>query len=465
MKKINKVLAFDFGASSGRALLGELQDNKIVYTEICRFKNTVVQNNGLRWDVDYLFDNIKQALKLVATENIEAIGIDTWGVDYVLLGENGEKLENPYCYRDTRTIEAEKQVYNLISQQELYQITGTSPARFNTIYQLFAHKSEAVFAEAKKMLLIPDYFAYLLTGNMRAEYTIATTTGLLDIKTKNWSNYILEKLDIKRSLFCDIIKTGETYGKIKCDLATELGIKQVPVIAVCTHDTASAIVSTPYSADPSIYISCGTWSLIGVENCEPVFSNKHFTNEGGAFGSITYLQNVVGMWLMQECKRIWNESDNTITFKKMDEFMEGSTINAIIDTNAEEFMLPCDMPLQIANYCKTHHLQIPNSKGDIVKLIYDSLAVCYANIYKEICDTMKTNYRVIHIIGGGSKGDYLCQKTAELANITVTAGPVEATALGNLAIQFVSLGLLQNLSEARKIIANCEKIKYFKGEK
>ena len=464
-----KVLAFDFGASSGRAILGNYENGKLTYKEIHRFPNGgKMTENGLRWEYDRLEEEVVIGLqKAVKEGGFDAIGIDTWGVDYGFLA-NGKLLASPYCYRDERTESVYDEVMSKIGD-ELYSRTGIQIMRINTIFQLYeSMKNDPNYQKADKMIFMPDLFAYMLTGNAVAEYTIASTSGMLNPETKEWDTELLVKLGIRTDILPEIVQSGSLYGHLKSELCQKLGIDSVPVVAVCGHDTGSAVVAVPATGKDFCYISCGTWSLMGVELDKPLLNQKskeeNYTNEGGYAGTIRYLKNIMGLWIIQECKRNWKEQGVDLSFGEIMVEAEKSNSVAFIDPDDAMFEKPCNMPEVIKEYCKKTNQVVPNTIGEIARCVYESLACKYRYTLDKLHDITGKNFDEINIIGGGGQNTYLCKKTADICGVKVTAGPYEATALGNMAVQLVSLGAIRDLDEIRKVIRENEKVNTYMPE-
>lgn len=464
-----KILAFDFGASSGRAMLAELTDGKLKMNEIHRFSNDPVLVNGvLYWDTLRLFFEIKQAIIKAKKIGFDAIGIDTWGVDFGLLDSEGNLLQNPVHYRDERTENIMDEVFNIIPKNEIYDRTGIQFMRFNTIFQLYYLKKykPELLKQAKTMLFTPDLFAYFLTGAKKTEYTIASTSQMLNAKTGNWDKDLLKKLDIPENILTDIIEPGSIYGLLTDEICNELGCKKVPVIAVCTHDTGSAVAAVPAENDDFVYISCGTWSLFGTESKKPIINNKVFdfqlTNEGGYNRTTRLLKNIMGLWIIQESRRQWQKEGKLLNFAEiMAEAEKVQKGKYYIDCDYSEFDKPGNMPEKIKTYCKQNNLPVPQTIGEIAMCIYESLAKKYATTLKMISEITNKDYKAINLIGGGANASLLCQLTADICGISVIAGPTEATVIGNIIVCFIALNEIKDIDQARKIVADSFDIKKY----
>ncbi len=465
-----RVLAFDFGASSGRAIIGEYKNGKLNYSEIHRFPNGGKNDgNGLRWEYDRLEKEVLIGIeKAVQAGGFDAIGIDTWGVDYGFL-KDGKLLSAPYCYRDERTEAVFGEVMDKIGDT-LYSRTGIQVMRINTIFQLYeSMKNDENYKIADKMLFMPDLFAYMLTGNAVSEYTIASTSGMLNPVTRDWDRELLASLGINCDILPEIVDSGNLYGYLKSDLCEKFGIKSVPVVAVCGHDTGSAVVAVPAEDKDFCYISCGTWSLMGVELDKPLLSKEsmkeNFTNEGGFEGTIRYLKNIMGLWIIQECKRNWKEQGKDMSFGEIMTEAEKAELVAYIDPDDATFEKPCNMPEVIREYCKKTNQRVPETIGEIARCVYESLACKYRYVVEKLEKLTGRKYGAINIIGGGGQNTMLCRLTADVCGRKVLAGPFEATAVGNMAVQLKALGELKDLKDIRRMVMNSEDVKVYEPQK
>lgn len=458
-----KVLAFDFGASSGRAMLAEFDGKDITMTEIHRFSNDPVKLQGtFYWDILRLMHEIKQGIvKAVNAGGFDAIGIDTWGVDFGLLDKEGKLIGNPLHYRDENTMGIIEEADKVVPKAEIYARTGIQFARFNTLFQLYswATKRPDILERAEKMLFMPDLMAYFLTGEMKAEFTIASTSQMLDAKTQNWDYELLDKLSIPRKILPEIIPCGSISGMLSDEICEELGCKKVPVIAVASHDTGSAVVSVPNVTDDFIYISCGTWSLFGTELSEPIINEKtekyNFTNEGGYGGKVRFLKNIMGLWLIQESRRQWIREGFDVSYGDLErEALACEPFKCFVDVDDEVFSTPGNLPKRIQEFCLKTGQYVPQTRGEIMRCIYQSLAMKYRYTYECLKDITGKKYEAIHMIGGGTKDNLLCQMTADFCKINVIAGPIEATATGNVAVQMIALDEFKDITDARRIIAD-----------
>ncbi|MCS0654779.1 rhamnulokinase [Cytobacillus firmus] len=459
-------LAVDIGASSGRLIAGHLEEGVLKLEEIYRFENKIIKNlDQFCWDVDTLFMEIKKGIHECSKRGLEpdSIGIDTWAIDFVLLDEYDQPLTEAVSYRDPRTAGMMEEVFKVIGKEQLYLETGIQFLTFNTIYQLEALRRDRpeVLTRAKTFLMIPDYFNYLLTGKKSNEYTNATTTQLVNAFSKNWDADIIEKLGINKEIFQEIMPPGTVLGKLKKELAADFGF-DLEVILPATHDTGSAVVAVP-EVENTIYISSGTWSLIGVENrfpiCVPKARQYNYTNEGGVDYRYRFLKNIMGLWMIQEVKRNYKDQ---YSFSELVELArEAADFHTIINVDDGRFLKPDHMIAEIQDYCTEKNLPVPETPGEIAKCIFVSLAESYQNAILEIEEIFEQEFKTINVIGGGCQNEYLNQLIANKTGKVVIAGPSEATAIGNLAAQLISLGEIGDLKEARTIIKRSFDLKGF----
>ena len=463
---MKKVLAFDLGASSGRAIVGIFDQGKIQLHEVHRFSNDPVRVHGhFYWDILRLFHEMKIGMiKCVNSghADISSIGIDTWGVDYGFIDGDGELIGNPYHYRDSRTVGVVEKVEHRLTKELIYSETGIQTMAFNTIYQL---ASTPVPQNADKLLFIPDLLAYFLTGEKRCERTILSTSQLLNPNTGEISDKILGGLGISKSLFCDIIEPCEVYGRVSKEISDELHLPQIPVIAVATHDTASAVVSVPFSGENGAYISCGTWSLLGMELDTPLINERtqmyNYTNEAGCNGSIRFLKNIMGLWLSQQCRQQWeHDGDDVSSYSILNmEAKAAADFPSRIDPDDASFLAPFDMPKAIRDYCEKTGQMVPQTKGEYLITIVKSLAEKYRVSIEALEELTGQSIDTIHMVGGGINDVLLCQATADVTGRAVTAGPAEATAAGNIIVQLIFLGEIANVKEGREIAKKSLEIK------
>lgn len=459
-------LAVDIGASSGRHILAHLEDGKMVLEEIHRFPNGMVQKDGENvWDVDELFAQIKLGMKKCAEAGKipVSIGIDTWGVDFVLLDAEGKRIGNAVAYRDGRTKGMDEEVYKKIPEDELYARTGIQKAIFNTIYQLMALKVKKPeqFEKAETMLMMPDYFHYLLSGVAATEYTNATTGQLVSPVTKDWDMELIEKLGYPKKIFRKLVTPGTVLGELTEEIQKEVGFN-CKVVAPATHDTGSAVIAVPTESDNTLYISSGTWSLMGTElmeaNCSRESKLHNLTNEGGYNYRFRFLKNIMGLWMIQSVKK---EIGGKLGFGEICEQASHCTIPSIVDANDDRFLAPANMTEEVQAACRESGQQVPEGIAEVASVIYNSLAQCYAKTIKEIEEITGQKYDRIHIVGGGANAEYLNILTAKATGVPVYAGPTEATAIGNLAAQMMSAGELKGLKDARACVYKSFEIKKY----
>lgn len=472
MEKEKKVLAFDFGASSGRAMLGTFDGEKITIEEIHRFSNDpVIIHKTMYWDVLRLMHEIKQGLIKAKGHDFESIGIDTWGVDFGLLDKKGYLLENPVHYRDTRTQGMLEASFEKISKERFYELTGNQFMEINTVFQLLSLVKErpGLLERVDKVLLMPDLLNYLLTGKQVTEYSIASTTQLLDAKNRVWSDEVLEQLEIPKHILTEIVKTGTKVGTLSKEITNELEIHNAEVIAVAGHDTQSAMVAVPAKEEDFIFLSCGTWSLLGTELAEPIINEKskayNITNEGGYDDKVSFLKNIIGLWLIQESRRQWIREGKEYSFAELEkEAANAKPLKCFIDPDAPEFVAPGNIPKRIQAFCQRTGQEVPETIGEIVRCIDESLALKYRVALEEIKDCTNKNYETIYIVGGGNQSQLLCQMTANACKCNVVAGSSEATVLGNMIIQFITRGIIKDIKTAREIISQSNEIKHYQNE-
>ena len=458
-----KMLAIDLGASSGRGIVGAFDGERLTLRENHRFSNDPVNLCGrLYWDILRIFHEIKLSVQKTVLDGdaVSSIGIDTWGVDYGLLDRAGRLLSNPVHYRDTRTEGAQELVSRTVPAEELYRVAGIQTLNFNTVYQLAVEREEAPekLAQAERMLNIPDLLNYFLTGRMANEYTILSTGALLDAKKRDYAWELLDRLGIPRRLFGDVTAPGTDLGTLLPQVQGETGKTDAHVLTVASHDTASAVIAVPSEEKDFLYISSGTWSLMGTELFDPLINAEsraaNFTNEGGACGTVRFLKNIMGLWIIQESRRQWRREGKDYSFAQMEAWAKESTpFRSLIDVDDSDFATPGDMPEKIRAYCKRTAQPVPESVGEVVRCIYESLALKYRSVAERVMELMGRRARVIHVVGGGTKDRFLSQLTADACGIPVCAGPEEATAIGNLMMQLMAAGEVSDLGQARRVVA------------
>ncbi len=467
----NHFLAFDLGASSGRAMLGTLENGKLKLTEVHRFKNQMTRIHGTYfWNIFNLFDELKTGLKKCVSElkiQPQSIGIDTWGVDYALANSAGRLTGLPFAYRDHRTDHSMEQFFQRLPKKETYLLSGIQFMQFNTLFQLFAsvQNEDPELKQAEKMLFTPDALNYLFTGVQKNEYTIASTSQMLKPGKPEWEYKLFDAAGIDRKLGGEIIYPGTMLGNILPEIQEETGSENIPCVAVASHDTASAVASVPADGKNWAYLSSGTWSLLGIESPNPLVSEKslemNFTNEGGVEGTTRFLKNIMGMWLIQECKRIWDQ-EKEITWHEIVRLSNSSLpFKCLINPDDSAFLNPGNMPGAIQNYCRKTRQPIPENKGEIARCIYDSLALKYKYTIGQIETITGETIEKLHIIGGGANNELLNRFTASATGIPVIAGPTEATAIGNILMQAKALGVLNSLKEVREVVKNSFEVKIY----
>ncbi|MBW6535047.1 MAG: rhamnulokinase [Mariniphaga sp.] len=467
----NHFLAFDLGASSGRAMLGTLEKGKLQLTEVHRFKNQMTRIHGTYfWNLFSLFDELKTGLKKCVSElkiQPQSIGIDTWGVDYALVTKQGRLSGLPFAYRDHRTDNSMEQFFQRMSKKETYLLSGIQFMQFNTLFQLFAsvQNGDVELKTAEKLLFTPDALNYLFTGVQKNEYSIASTSQMLKPGKPEWEYKLFDAAGIDRKLGGDIVLPGTLLGNILPEIQEETGSKIIPCVAVASHDTASAVASVPAEGKNWAYLSSGTWSLLGIESQQPLVSEKslemNFTNEGGVEGTTRFLKNIMGMWLIQECKRNWGQ-EKDITWQKIVDLSNSSQpFKCLINPDDSAFLNPGNMPGAIQNFCRKTRQPIPETKGEIARCIYESLALKYKYTLGQIETITGEKIEKLHIIGGGANNELLNRFTANATGIPVIAGPTEATAIGNILMQAKALNVLNSLQEVREVVKNSFEVKIY----
>ncbi len=460
---MKRVAAVDLGASSGRVMLGVVGDAQLELSEVHRFWNGPVRlRDTLHWDVLHLYRSVLDGLRTAGS--VDGIGIDSWAVDYGLLDASGRLIGNPVHYRDSRTDGVMDRVLQTISTEELYDVTGLQQLPFNTIYQLVA---EGFLGQAETLLMIPDLLGYWLTGETGAERTNASTTQLYDVRARSWSSELAERVGVPASVFPKLREPGDVVGTLLPEVVEETGLDPAtPVIAVGSHDTASSVVAVPAADERFAYISSGTWSLVGLELESPVLSAEareaNFTNEGGVDGRIRFLKNVMGLWILQECQRIWGADDLPALLR---DAADASPFAVLIDPDAPEFLAPGNMPRRIEEHCRATGQERPRSQAATVRCILESLALAYRRTLRLAQTIADRPVDVLHVIGGGSQNELLCQLTADACGLPVLAGPVEASALGNVLVQARALGEpLPDLSAMRALVRSTHQLRRYEPQ-
>ncbi|MCL2019125.1 MAG: rhamnulokinase [Oscillospiraceae bacterium] len=468
-------LAVDLGASSGKHVLARIVDDKIEFEVVHRFKNEFIEvknsdgtNSSRYWDLDYLFTEIVAGMKKCAEMGKipSFVGVDTWGVDYVLLNSFGSISGNAVSYRDERTSDIPEYVFRMIPEEELYKITGIQRQPFNTIFQLYAQslRSPEELQSAQTLLMLPCYFNYLLSGVMANEYTIASTSGLVNARSRDWDDDIIRRLGLSRSLFHEILPTGTILGELTPGIAAEVGYN-AKVALVCTHDTASAVLAAPLT-EKSIYLSSGTWSLMGVEIENAVLNEQsrleNFTNEGGFKGSYRFLKNIMGLWLLRAVRKDFGSRHDYNYLSRI--ARENEDFPSIIDVSDNRFFAPASMVDEIIKACTESGMQVPETAGEVSAVIYRSLAAYYGKTAEAIERLTGNSYDTVNMVGGGTRDKYLNKLTAKACKKRVLVGPTEATALGNIISQMLTTGELKTVKQAREMIKNSVALEEYRYE-
>ncbi|MBQ3528752.1 MAG: rhamnulokinase [Clostridia bacterium] len=471
---MKKYLAIDLGASSGRGILGKIEDGKLNLKEVHRFSNDPVETeSGFFWDTLRLLFEIKAAILKCSLEEggVDTIGIDTWGVDYAYIDKTGAMMAPSYQYRDARTTPMMDKVYARVPYSELYKITGIESMSFNTIFQIAddIERRPWLCENADKLLLTPDLLGYLLTGKAVSEYTIASTTALMDAEKKEFSKELFSEFDIEEELFAPVVMPGNVLGKLTEKIDGETGHSGAVVVNVGSHDTSSAIAAVPATDDGFLFISSGTWSLMGIESDKPVINDitrkYSFTNEGGTFDKINIMKNIMGLWLIQESRRQWKREGHNYSFDEMsDAALKAEPFASIINPDDPMFNSAGDMPGKIREFCKKTGQKVPESMGAVVRSIFESLALRYRWTAEKLEELTGKKYNTINIVGGGTKDELLCRFTANGTGRRVVAGPVEATAIGNIMAQAIAAGEISSVEEGRAIVRNSFETKTYEPD-
>lgn len=473
MEKMIKYIGFDLGAESGRCIAAVISNNKLTLNEVHRFPtHNYFKDEEFHWDISKIFDEILIGLKNAADKHgneFESIGIDTWGVDYALIDTKGNLLNNPYHYRDDRTDNIMDEVFKKISKEELYNKTGIQTLQFNTIFQMFAeYKSDkSNISKAHKILLTPDYLSYLLSGQMYAEYSIASTTGLIDPYIRDWNWEIIEALNYDKNIFAPVVQSGTKIGTLLPKISEASGIKKsTPIISAAAHDTAAAVASAPAQKENWAFLSSGTWSIMGVEVDEPIISEDalkcNFSNEGGVEGTIRFLKNIIGLWPVQECRRAWKKDGLEYSYSDLTNWAEDAgEINAWLDLNDSRFLKAGAMPDKIISFLNETEQEVDTSTGSLIRIVLESLAFNYRIALDEIEMITGKKITELNAIGGGIQNELLCQLTADALNIPVVAGPIEGTIIGNIGVQAMATNSVKDLEEWRRIVENSFKVKTY----
>ena len=459
-------LAFDLGAESGRAMLGRLADGRLALSEVHRFANGPVRVPGkaghvsLHWDVLHLWNQIQQGIALAGREGpLAGIGVDTWGVDFGLLNRDGRLIGNPYHYRDGRTDGMLAEAFRRVPRAEIFEQTGIQFLQLNSLYQLLsmAISGASELAEAETFLPMPSLFNYWLSGRAACEFSIATTTQCYNPRRDAWATPLLAAMDIPVGIFPEVVPTGTVLGPLQTALAEDLGVGPVSIIAPACHDTGSAVAAVPAAGRNFVWISSGTWSVMGAELAEPLITPQSlaydFTNEGGTGHTFRFCKNIMGLWLLQECRRVWASQGDERTYAELTEMAAGaSPFCSVIDVDDGDFLKPGDMPERIRAFCRRTGQAAPEDKGELVRCILEGIALKYRLLLERLETMLGRRLEPIHIVGGGAQSRLLSRFTADATGRVVVTGPVEATAAGNILVQAVALSRLSSLSEARAIV-------------
>ena len=453
--------AVDLGATSGRTILGTLSEGSLELRELTRFANPIIETGGhFYWDIYALYNEIIGGLKVVAREGVEiaSIGIDTWGVDFVFVGKDGGLLRNPYCYRDPHTVGMMDDYFRHVGKERVYDLTGIQFMNFNSLFQLYTlHKAkDSALEAAEKILFMPDALSYMLTGEMVTEYTIASTSQMLNPRTKQMEQELLDVCGVQTSQFGRFVFPGTQIGVLSDEVQRQTGLGAIPVIAVAGHDTASAVAAVPAKDERFAYLSSGTWSLMGVEVKDAIINaesfDKNFTNEGGVEGTTRFLKNICGMWLLERCRKEWaeNYSYNELIYAAL----AVPSFRSLINPDAPCFANPTSMIDAIKGYCRDTGQLVPESFGEITRCIFESLALRYRQVFGYLQQMAAFPIEVLHVIGGGSRNNLLNQFTCNAVGVPVVAGPSECTAIGNIMLQAKAAGVVEDIAAMRRLIAD-----------
>jgi rhamnulokinase len=472
MQGNSKFVAFDMGAESGRAVLGSFNNDKLTLEEIHRYPNTPVRVfDSLHWDVLQMFQEMKKSLEICVQKygpKLDGIGFDTWGVDYALIGRDDSILGYPYHYRDKRTDGMMEEAFRIVPKDEIFKITGIQFMKLNTLFQLLAMSlaKSPILEATDKLLMMPDLFNFLFTGKKVSEFTIATTTQFYDPIKKGWSKDLFERLGLPFHILPEIVPPGKVLAPLYPSLRDEVGLGDVPVIAPACHDTGCAVAAVPAKDEKWAYISSGTWSLMGVEIPEPIISDLslkyNFTNEGGVNNSIRFLKNIMGLWLIQQCKSTWEADGQNYSYSDLVKMAESAKpLVSFIEPNYEPFLSHGNMPQRIIEFCKNTGQKVPETKGAILRCALESLALKYRWVLEKLEEMLGKKINTIHIVGGGCQNQLLCKLAADATQRQVLAGPVEATAIGNIIMQAIARGYIKSIEEARELIGRSFEVKVY----
>jgi rhamnulokinase len=462
MAATTKILAFDLGAESGRGLVGAFDGERLRLDVVHRFPNGAVQTlDALHWDVMRLYSEMLIAMRKAVAEHGElaSVGVDTWGVDFALIGRGGTLLGNPRHYRDPHTEDIMEAAFAVVPRDEVFRQTGIQFMRFNTLFQLLAlaRDRSPLLEMADTLLFIPDLFHYWFTGIKVNEYTDASTSQMIDPHTRIWATDLVRRFGLPDRVLGSLVQPGTLLGPLRPSVATQAGIAAMPVIAPATHDTAAAVAAVPAAGETWAYISSGTWSLMGVETRQPLTDERalrvNFTNEGGVDGTIRLLKNIMGLWLVQECRRAWERGGKAFTYEALVRLAEGAApFVSVLNPDDGSFILPSSMPTAIADFCRKTGQTVPVEPGAVVRCALEGLALRYRWVLERLEELVGRRLDAIHVVGGGSQNGFLCQLTADACDRPVIAGPVEATALGNALVQLIGLGMIGSLAQGRAVV-------------
>jgi len=467
-------LAFDLGAESGRAVLGALAQGRLRLREVRRFQNEMVSlGEGLHWDAARLFEECQVALRQCAAqeESPASVAVDTWGVDFGLLDEEGRLLEQPRSYRDLRNAGAREEFFRRVPRERVYELTGIQFLPFNSLFQLQAMVRDGAPAlpRARDLLFMPDLISYFLSGEKRTEFTFATTSQLYNPVTGEWEEELFSALGLSRDLMQEIVPPGTVLGMLGPKVCRETGLAPVPVVATASHDTASAVAAAPGEGGEWAYISSGTWSLMGIESDRPILTARarelNLTNEGGVGGTFRVLKNIMGLWLLQQCRKAW-AAERTCSYEELVQMAEAApAFGPLIDPDREEFLNPPDMPEAMRRRCRETGERVPETRGEFARCVLESLALKYRLVLDQLREVHPHPINRIHIIGGGTRNELLCQLAADATGLPVMAGPVEATAAGNVLVQALGLGCLASVAEVREVVRRSFPLKRYQPRK
>ena len=474
MEQPKHFFAVDLGATSGRTIIGTIENGKMSLEELTRFDNNLIETGGhFYWDIFALYNEVINGLRLVAKRQIEiqSIGIDTWGVDFVCVGSDGAILRNPLAYRDPHTVgKMEEYFEKKVARDEVYNITCIQFMNFNSLFQLYAmdEAGNTALRNADKVLFVPDALSYMLTGNAVCEYTIASTSQMLDPRTKDLDSRLVESVGLKRGQFGEMVNPATVIGTITEEVQKMTGLGAVPVIAVAGHDTGSAVAAVPAANEKFAYLSSGTWSLMGIETQDAIINARsfdlNFTNEGGIEGTTRFLKNICGMWIYERCRKEWKDAEGLGHAELQSAAMECEPFRSLINPDDPIFANPASMVDAITTYCEKTNQPIPQGYAQTCRCIFDSLALRYRQVFAWLKEFADFDINVLHIIGGGSKNEYLDQFTANSCGVTVLAGPQEGTAIGNIMLQAKAAGMVGDIWEMRRIIADSLELKRFEPQ-